>query len=208
MSLTRALVASLVLSGCSGTAPEPIERASSALTADQCLYFDENGTDTICHATGSAKHPYVLLRLSDQGCINGHANHPDDYPNVNGGTCDGAGCLPTGAPAGGPLPCCSGNVADATCVCSAGGGDCATDADCCGGLACADGTCAAACGNYQAACASNDDCCAGFMCLGATCQPVCPNSVPVSCPNGTVADFCVSPSGGTSAVCGGDTGDL
>lgn len=118
---------------------------SSSLTSAQCTYFNQGGRDQICHATGSDKHPYVLIRTSEAGCIDGHSNHPLDFIDVAGGNCNSAACLPVGAPCDATLGCCSGTCSSAACVCSAAGGSCATDADCCGGAACASGVCAASC---------------------------------------------------------------
>lgn len=88
-------------------APEPAAgEAISALTADQCDYFDVNGKVRICHATGSTTHPFTVLNISDNACINAHANHPGDYVAVGDPTCHGGGCLPVGAPTDPTLPCC------------------------------------------------------------------------------------------------------
>ena len=71
--------------GCSsaGTGGEPagehVDADESALTAAQCSYFDVNGKDQICHYTGSASHPYTIIKTSEQGCINGHTGHAHDY---------------------------------------------------------------------------------------------------------------------------------
>lgn len=96
---------------------EHLGSADSALTADQCDYFDVNGKIQICHYTGSGSHPYKILKTSVQGCAHGHAGHPDDYVAVDDPTCQGGGCLPTGAPCDATLPCCSGSSCQAgTCV--------------------------------------------------------------------------------------------
>src|SRR5262249_51582776 len=106
---------------------------------EQCRYFELDGKDTICHATGSATKPYVLVKTSEQGCAHGHAGHPHDFIDVAGGDCNGAACPPGSAPRYRTLDCCTGSgacVFDAavgydTCVCSGLGGTCVTDADCC-----------------------------------------------------------------------------
>src|SRR5438477_11964926 len=75
-----------------------LQSTQAWLTADQCSYFNVGGKDTICRATSSATNPYVLIRTSEQGCVNGHSSHPGDYIDVSGGTCNGQGCLPLNAP--------------------------------------------------------------------------------------------------------------
>src|SRR5262245_43735552 len=71
---------------------------SSALTEDQCHYFDVNGKISICHATHSARNPYVLLKVNESACVNAHSEHNGDYVAVNDPTCQGLGCLPLNAP--------------------------------------------------------------------------------------------------------------
>src|SRR5215831_3986128 len=84
--------------GCASAPPDRTTgTASAALTGDQCMSFDVNGKDTICHHTGSAQHPFTILKTSQQGCIDGHAQHPQDYVAVGDPTCQGGGCLPQGA---------------------------------------------------------------------------------------------------------------
>ena len=39
---------------------------------------NQDGKITLCHATGSATNPYVLLTASVEGATDGHANHPGD----------------------------------------------------------------------------------------------------------------------------------
>ncbi|HEY0991992.1 MAG TPA: calcium-binding EGF-like domain-containing protein [Kofleriaceae bacterium] len=112
--------------GCAGsTAPpdEHVGKASQDLDADQCSYFDVNGKDTICHHTGSATHPFTLIKISDQACITGHADHAEDYitsldpaSSLYDPTCNGQGCLPTAAPCDGTLECCTGSCVSGTCV--------------------------------------------------------------------------------------------
>lgn len=89
---------------------EVLGEADLALTAAQCEYFDVNGTVQICHSLGNGK--FKILKLSDQGCINGHTSHPADYVAVGDPTCQGNGCLPENAPCDATLPCCDG----ATCT--------------------------------------------------------------------------------------------
>ncbi|MCP3135985.1 LamG domain-containing protein [Pyxidicoccus xibeiensis] len=96
---------------------EPLETTDSALTEEQCEYFEVNGRVQLCHATGSATNPYKILRISEQGCIDGHAGHPGDYVTstdpsspLYDPTCQGQGCLPTNAPCGATVPCCAGSI--------------------------------------------------------------------------------------------------
>jgi hypothetical protein len=41
---------------------------------------------TICHATGSSKHPYVMITIDING-LNGHKNHPHDIIPAPAGGC-------------------------------------------------------------------------------------------------------------------------
>lgn len=114
--------------GCAGgsTAPPPeqhLGETSQHLDGDQCIYFDVNGRDTICHHTGSVSHPFTLIKISDQACINGHAGHAGDYitsldpaSSLYDPTCNGQGCLPTAAPCDSTLDCCAGSCVSGTCV--------------------------------------------------------------------------------------------
>src|SRR5437764_460116 len=82
-----------VLCACSLSSSGPeFSSTESALMAQQCYDFDVNGTDTICHATGSTKNPFVEIQTSEAGCVNGHSTHIDDYIEPIGGTCNGQGC--------------------------------------------------------------------------------------------------------------------
>ncbi|HEX3477428.1 MAG TPA: calcium-binding EGF-like domain-containing protein [Kofleriaceae bacterium] len=117
-----------LIGGCArgSAAPPPEQRlgeASQHLDGDQCIYFDINGKDTICHHTGSVSHPFTLIKISDQACINGHSTHADDYITsvdpaspLYDPTCNGQGCLPTAAPCDGTLDCCTGSCVSGTCV--------------------------------------------------------------------------------------------
>ncbi len=106
------------------TEDQQLGSAHSALTEEQCNYFDVNGTVRICHHTSSTTHPYKILKISDQACINAHSAHQGDYitstdPNspLYDPTCNGGGCLPVGGPCDETLPCCDGlTCSDGTCV--------------------------------------------------------------------------------------------
>ena len=94
------------LGACTST-NEPVGNIEAALTDEQCTFFEENGKVTICHATGSATNPFVVLKTSEAGCINGHADHADDQIAIDG-KCEG-GCLPEDAPVGDrEYACCKG----------------------------------------------------------------------------------------------------
>jgi hypothetical protein len=94
----------------------PASHLAAALSAAQCDYFATDGKVRICHATGSAKNPYVVLKVSEHACIDGHTHHADDYVAVNDPTCGGKGFLPPGAPCDTTLPCSLGYTCrDALC---------------------------------------------------------------------------------------------
>lgn len=78
-----------------------------ALTAAQCDHYQVDGRVTICHATGSATNPLVVLRISELACINTHADHPNDRIAVDG-SCGPEACLPVDAPCDPTVPCCDG----------------------------------------------------------------------------------------------------
>jgi hypothetical protein len=94
----------LLVVACESSNSRVVEKAVStprgpALTADQCNYFVADGKVRICHYTGDAKKPYSVLNVDDSGCINGHADHPNDFIALPGDTnCQNMGCLPDGAP--------------------------------------------------------------------------------------------------------------
>ncbi|MFS8065972.1 MAG: hypothetical protein ACMG6S_06335 [Byssovorax sp.] len=112
-----------LFAGCASptsSSDEPVAEVDQALSAEQCEYFEADGKVQICHHTSSTTHPYTILKLSDQACINAHANDPGDYIAVNDPTCQGGGCLPLNAPCDATLPCCDGlSCQDGTCQSSA-----------------------------------------------------------------------------------------
>lgn len=94
----------------------PASHLAAALSAAQCDYFAADGKVRICHATGSAKNPFVVLKVSEHACIDGHTHHADDYVATNDPTCGGKGFLPPGAPCDTTLPCSLGYTCrDAIC---------------------------------------------------------------------------------------------
>ena len=147
---------------------EHLGSADSALTADQCNYFDVNGKIQICHYTGSGSHPYTILKTSVQGCAHGHAGHPGDYVAVDDPTCQGGGCLPAGAPSDATLACCDGLISqNGTCV------DPCASAPCQNGGACAASgtgyTCTCAPGWEGTNCDVEVDECASNPCVNGDC---------------------------------------
>lgn len=96
--------------------------ADQALTAEQCEYFDVNGSVQICHELPSGK--FKILRVNEQACVNAFSSFPNDYvtstdPNspLYDPTCQGNGCLPENAPCDATLPCCDGSMCSSgTCV--------------------------------------------------------------------------------------------
>lgn len=102
----------IVLGACAQD--EAFDTTSSALTVEQCTYFAEQGEGavTFCHATASAKNPFVIITTDEEGCINGHEGHPNDKISLDG-TCKD-GCFPPGAPIDESRgeKCCEGTKAD------------------------------------------------------------------------------------------------
>jgi len=150
MSRTWVVSASVAfLVSCSGSDLGALDAGSAPLTADQCASFATHGKVTICHATHSAKNPFVVIRVSERACTEGHAGHPDDFVAVDDPpTCQGLGCLPEDAP-------------------------CDETLGCCDGLACTEGTCEPVltpdptCAEASEPCETNADCCPALLCLPA-----------------------------------------
>jgi hypothetical protein len=95
-----AAVALIVLLNSGGT---------SALTQAECAFVSVGGTVAVCHATGSAQRPYVLVRVNEHACVRGHADHAGDFVSVDGTCSTGGACLAQGASCdSGGTPCCAG----------------------------------------------------------------------------------------------------
>ena len=82
-----------VLCGVAGTSARRYQAPTAArhdkgvtatLAAEECLLYESGGKVNVCHATQSARQPYVLLRVSVQACVNGHANHAEDFASASG----------------------------------------------------------------------------------------------------------------------------
>ncbi|MBI5934116.1 MAG: hypothetical protein HY867_10440 [Chloroflexi bacterium] len=65
--------------GCPSVTATPAITATHTMTATPTPTVTPGGTGmiTICHATGSAKNPYVLITVSVNG-LNGHGDHAGD----------------------------------------------------------------------------------------------------------------------------------
>src|SRR5215216_1801587 len=75
-----------------------------ALTPAQCEYFSTDGRTAICHKTGSARRPYILIDAGENACVIAHASHEGDFVAIDG-SCDAASRLPEGAPCDATLAC-------------------------------------------------------------------------------------------------------
>lgn len=181
--------------------------ADSALSAAQCGYFDVNGKVQICHKTSSVAHPYTILRLSEEACINGHVAHGGDYvtstdPNspLYDPTCQGGGCLPVSAPCDATVPCCDGSTCtDGVCV--------GTPPDPCDGVTCvaiddchvagtcdvSNGACSTPAVEDGTVCSDGSACTTTDVCGGGVCYG---DGYP--CQNGA---SCASDSGGYTCSC-------
>jgi hypothetical protein len=156
----------LVSAGCAGDEPST-SQTDEALTAEQCTYFAEGDTVTICHHTSSLRKPYTIIRTNAAGCASGHTGHAGDYvastdPSspIYDPTCSGQGCLPAGAPSDGTIECCEG-------LASVGGtctdiDECATGTDNCSDNA----SCTNTVGSFSCACN------AGYSGDGVTCTDI------------------------------------
>ncbi|MCY0997150.1 FG-GAP-like repeat-containing protein [Myxococcus sp. MISCRS1] len=194
-----------LIGGCSpvsdGDHDADVGSADSALSAEQCDYFDVQGKVHICHRTGSATHPYTIVRVSEQACINAHSAHDGDYVTsldptspLYDPTCSGQGCLPVNAPCDATVPCCDGlSCQSGTCVdvneCAAGTDNCDENATCTNTV----GSFTCACNpGYEGdgvTCTNIDECAANPCQNGGTCTDGV-NSYTCACPPGYAGANC------------------
>jgi len=66
--------------------PTITETPTVTATPEATTSTDEGKKITICHATGSAKNPYVMITISVNG-LNGHDKHPGDIIPAPAGGC-------------------------------------------------------------------------------------------------------------------------
>jgi len=185
------------LAACTG-GDDGARRAGGTLSAEQCDHFAVGGRVTICHATGSARNPYTLIRVAESACVNAHSAHAGDYVSTDG-TCGPGACLPVGGPIDATIGCCPGLVAVRG-VCT----------DLCENVTCAAadrchvaGTCnplTGACSNPSAPdgamCSDDSLCTAGDACREGSCVGV---PVPLDDGNPCTADTCSPAVGVTHA---------
>ena len=74
MTITPTVTGTLTVT----TTPETTTPTATQENANQKI--------TICHATGSSKHPYVMITIDING-LNGHKNHPHDIIPAPAGGC-------------------------------------------------------------------------------------------------------------------------
>ncbi|MCY1075788.1 FG-GAP-like repeat-containing protein [Archangium lansingense] len=208
--LTIPILSALLLASCASTDPseadshegdETVGESHDALTAEQCTYFDVNGTVQICHKTSSTIHPYTIVRVSEQACINAHSAHNGDYVTsldptspLYDPTCSGQGCLAVNAPCDATVPCCDGLTCQSgTCVdvneCAAGTDNCNENATCtntAGSFTCA---CNAGYEGDGVTCTNIDECAANPCLNGGTCTDGI-NSYTCACAPGFTGTNC------------------
>ncbi len=194
-----ALCSVMALAGCTGDdGATSAQRGGGSLSAEQCDHFAQGGRVTICHATGSARNPFVLIRVAESACVSAHSSHAGDYVSTDG-TCGPGACLPVGGPVDPTLGCCPGLVA-VNGVCT----------DLCAGVTCAAadgchvaGTCnpmTGACSNPNAPdgtrCSDGSLCTDGDVCAAGSCA-----GTPAVLDDGNpcTADAC-TPAGGVTHV--------
>lgn len=150
--------------------------STAALTDDQCNHYQVGGKVTICHATGSTKNPFVVITVATKGCINGHADHPNDRIAVDG-DCGPNACLAGLSPCDANVPCCDGfacvsGTCQATDLCA--GKDCSGASDQCNVGECdpATGECRAVPKQTGTTCNDGDACtsdaCSNGVCVGTS----------------------------------------
>ncbi|XXT24968.1 calcium-binding EGF-like domain-containing protein [Sorangium sp. So ce429] len=187
-----------------GSDAEHLGAADQHIIDAQCTFFEVNGKTQICHYTGSASHPYTIIKTSVQGCINGHSGHASDYIAVGDPTCQGGGCLPVSAPCDANLPCCDGlTCQNGTCTDLCAGVTCAASDACHAAGTCdpATGLCSNPAAANGTACDDGDGCTVTDACAAGTCAG---SGTP--CQNGGTCDpgepyTCTCPAGFTGPNC-------
>lgn len=186
---SRLSVTVLFTAACApATVTSPTSDEVSALTEEQCLYFDQNGKDLICHATHSARNPFVLLRVSENACVAAHAAHDGDYISVNDPTCQGLGCLPLNAPCDPLVPCCGGGVCtNGVCTDLCAGVTCTASDSCHEAGTCnpQSGICSNPVKTDGAHCDDGNPCTQSDVCSAGVC-----GGAPFSCPSPGAPDDC------------------
>lgn len=182
---------------------------STGLTVAQCTFFDADGKVRICHATGSAKHPYNVLQVSDAGCVE-HSAHPNDYVPTSGDSeCRGGGCFPLGAPADPKIPCCPGLVSrDGVCADPCAGVTCAAQDQCHSAGACDPGTgqCSHPAMPDQTACDDGNASTCGDVCTAGACAGAVIDLQTDLANCGACGNVCPDVANGTAACTAGACG--
>lgn len=111
---------------CTEAAPPSVSSSDEALTAAQCMFFQDGGRTTICHATGSARNPIVQITVATAACVNAHADHAGDFVAVDG-SCGPGACLAEESPCDATLPCCDGLACGASGRCGPPPRTCVTE---------------------------------------------------------------------------------
>jgi hypothetical protein len=155
------------------TVPVAPEAASARLSAEQCYFFQEGGSVTICHATSSTKNPMVKIRVATAGCVEGHTKHPNDRIAVDANdNCGPGACLAADAPCDATLPCCGGACTNGVCppadLCVSGNVTCSPEDDC--HVA---GTCDPQTGLCSNPTTADGTACSGGVCSGGQCVDLC-----------------------------------
>src|SRR5262249_47735324 len=187
--LSRSAVVLFIAACAPPSQPSPtVGESTSALTEEQCIFFDSNGTDLISHATHSARNPFVLLRVSGNACVQAHAAHPGDYISVGDPACQGQGCLPLNAPCDPLVPCCGGGVCtNGVCTDLCAGVTCTAEDSCHDAGTCnpQTGICSNPVKADGASCNDGNSCTQGDVCSAGVC-----GGTPFSCPSPGAPDDC------------------
>ncbi len=187
----------------------------------QCDDFEVTGTVQICHKTLSTTHPYTIVRVSEQACIDAHSAHDGDYvtsldptsPRYDP-TCGGLGCLPVKAPCDATVPCCDGlTCQNGTCgegdvevdECAAGTDTCDDNATCTNTVDAFTCACNAGYEGDGVTCTNIDECAASPCLNGGTCTDGL-NAYTCACAPTYTGSNCQACSG-TLGDCNGNSSD-